>query len=106
MCCYLKKNFLFIALVTTRINKTVNKFLQKISNLVSKLPKFYALRKVINISNRNPVTIINQLKDELISEGRNVAQINLDLRFGQGNDQERENGALGTTLIFLACMPR
>ena len=59
---------------------------EKISSLVSNLPKFYAFREYINIESKNLEKIINQLKLDLISDGENVNQIDIDLRFGQGND--------------------
>jgi phosphomannomutase len=59
---------------------------EKISDLVSKLPKFYAFREYINIENKNLNKIISQLKEQLISDGENVKQIDLDLRFGQEHD--------------------
>jgi phosphomannomutase len=58
----------------------------KISNLVSKLPKFYSFREYISIKNINLEKIITQLKESLTSEGRNLVQIGMDLRFSQEND--------------------
>ena len=57
---------------------------EKLSDLVAKLPQFFSVRKYINIKNINLNTIINQVKDTLISDGYNVDQIHNDLRFGQG----------------------
>ena len=59
---------------------------EKISNLVSKLPKFYAFREYVNTENKNLKKIINQLRINLISDGANVNQIDMDLRFGQGSN--------------------
>jgi len=59
---------------------------EKLSDLVAKLPQFYSVREYINIKNVNLNTIINQLKQNLISEGYDVTQIHNDLRFGQGNE--------------------
>ena len=59
---------------------------EKISNLVSKIPKFYAFREYINTENKNLKKIINQLRINLISDGANVNQIDMDLRFGQGSN--------------------
>ena len=58
---------------------------EKLSDLVAKLPQFFSVREYINIKNINLNTIINQVKDTLISDGYNVDQIHNDLRFGQGN---------------------
>ena len=41
---------------------------EKISSLVSNLPKFYAFREYINIESKNLEKIINQLKSALISD--------------------------------------
>ncbi|MFW9897836.1 MAG: hypothetical protein ACFFDO_01075 [Candidatus Thorarchaeota archaeon] len=59
---------------------------EKISDLVSKLPKFYAFREYINTENKNLKKIINQLRKDLITDGANVNQIDMDLRFGQGSN--------------------
>ncbi len=59
---------------------------EKISNLVSKLPKFYAFREYINTENKNLKKIINQLRKDLMTDGANVNQIDMDLRFGQGSN--------------------
>ena len=59
---------------------------EKISNLVSKLPKFYAFREYINTENKNLKKIINQLRKDLMTDGANVNQIDMDLKFGQGSN--------------------
>jgi len=59
---------------------------EKLSDLVAKLPQFYSVREYINIKNVNLNTVINQVKDAIISEGYDVTQIHNDLRFGQGNE--------------------
>ena len=59
---------------------------EKISFLVSKLPKFYAFREYINIENKNIEHFINLLKKNLISDGEKVDQIGMDLRFGYENE--------------------
>lgn len=59
---------------------------EKISSIVSNLPKFYAFREYINTEGKNLKDIINQLKKDLISNGENINQIDMDLRFGQGKD--------------------
>jgi len=59
---------------------------EKLSDLVAKLPQFYSVREYINIKNINLHTIINQVKDALISEDYDVTQIHNDLRFGLGNE--------------------
>ena len=58
---------------------------EKLSDLVAKLPQFFSVREYIDIKNINLNTIINQVKNTLISDGYNVDQIHNDLRFGQGN---------------------
>ena len=58
---------------------------EKLSDLVAQLPQFFSVREYINIKNINLNTIINQVKNTLISDGYNVDQIHNDLRFGQGN---------------------
>ncbi|MFO7796260.1 MAG: hypothetical protein R6W84_08905 [Promethearchaeia archaeon] len=57
---------------------------EKISKLVSKIPTYYNYRKKINIQGRDVELLINNIKDELISEGEKVSQIHNDLRFGEG----------------------
>ncbi|MBA7554914.1 Phosphoglucosamine mutase [subsurface metagenome] len=59
---------------------------RKISDLVSNLPRFYSNREKINIKNRNINLIIELVKKELSEEGEEVNQIDLDLRFGKGNE--------------------
>jgi len=59
---------------------------EKISNLVSNFPKFYAFRENVNIKGKHLEKLVNQLKIDLISDGENVNQIDMDLRFGQGKD--------------------
>jgi len=59
---------------------------EKISKLVSTLPRYYSIRQKINIKDKNTDLIINQTKEELISEGEDVVQVNLDLRFGHEKD--------------------
>ena len=55
---------------------------EKISNLVSKLPRFYSHREIIKIDKNHISTIIERMKAELESEGEKVIQINQDLKFG------------------------
>ena len=59
---------------------------EKISKLVSKLPKFYSYRKTIDIENIRVDSLIEKVKEALISEGDKVVQINNDLRFGKSKD--------------------
>ncbi len=59
---------------------------EKISNLVSKLPKFYSYREKIDVSNKNIGSIIRTLKEKMISEGKDIVQIDMDLRFSKKND--------------------
>lgn len=59
---------------------------EKISNLVKELPQYYSYRDKIDITGKNIPKIIDQLKEELKSEGEEVNQIGLDLRIEHGND--------------------
>ena len=56
------------------------------SELAAKLPKYYTYREKVNILNKNINHIITELKNELISEGEIVNQIDQDLRFGNQKD--------------------
>ncbi len=56
---------------------------KKVSELVSTLPKYYSYREKINIKNKNINEIIRLLKKELLEEGEEIEQFNLDLRFGK-----------------------
>jgi len=59
---------------------------EKISKLVSKLPKFYSFRKIIRIKPKDKNFIINKLKQELIDEGEEVEHIGYDLRISKEKD--------------------
>ncbi|MFX0077254.1 MAG: hypothetical protein ACFE96_17560, partial [Candidatus Hermodarchaeota archaeon] len=59
---------------------------EKISKLVSKLPKFYSYRETISVENLNVSNLIEEIKIALIDEGENVIQINNDLRFGESKE--------------------
>ncbi len=59
---------------------------KNVSDLVSKLPKYYSHREKISYDNKKTELIINQVKKELIEEGEEVDQKDLDLRFGQGKE--------------------
>jgi phosphomannomutase/phosphoglucomutase len=59
---------------------------EKISKLVSKLPKFYSFRKIIRINPKDTNLIINKVKQELTEEGEEVEQIGYDLRFSKEKD--------------------
>lgn len=56
---------------------------EKISKLVSKLPKYYSYRRKIGINKKDTNTIINKVKQELIDEGEKVEQIGYDLRISK-----------------------
>ena len=56
---------------------------EKISKLVSKLPKFFSYRKRIKIDTKDVKLIIERIEQELIDEGEIVNQIGYDLRFGK-----------------------
>ena len=59
---------------------------KKVSELVSTLPKYYSYREKIKIKNKNINKIIKFLKKELLEEGEEIEQFNLDLRFGEEQD--------------------
>ncbi|MFX1343840.1 MAG: hypothetical protein ACFFBC_00660 [Promethearchaeota archaeon] len=59
---------------------------RKVSDLVSNLPRFCSYREKIDIGNKNINIIIELVKNELIDEGEEVNQIDLDLRFGKGRE--------------------
>ena len=59
---------------------------EKISKLVSKLPKYYSFRKNIVINPKDTTSIINGIKQELIDEGEVVEQVGWDLRFTKEKD--------------------
>jgi phosphomannomutase len=59
---------------------------EKISKLVSKLPKYYSYRKKIIINPKQVNSIINGVKQELTDEGEVVEQIGYDLRISKGKD--------------------
>jgi phosphomannomutase len=56
---------------------------ERVSKLVSKLPKFYSHREIIKIDHRSREEVISKIKEELIEEGENVVQTHQDLRFGK-----------------------
>jgi phosphomannomutase len=57
---------------------------EKISDLVSLLPKYYSHRRNISIKNKDIKLIIELVKKELTDEGEYVKQIDYDLRWGKG----------------------
>ncbi len=59
---------------------------EKVSKLVSSLPKYYSHRMNIDIKDRDIISIIKNVKTELMEEGELVEQINHDLRFSQEKD--------------------
>jgi phosphomannomutase len=59
---------------------------KNISTLVAQLPRYYSHRTHIKIKKEDISLIIELVKKELIEEGENVQQINLDLRFGKGKE--------------------
>ncbi|MFX1452853.1 MAG: hypothetical protein ACFFCM_18595 [Promethearchaeota archaeon] len=58
----------------------------KISNLISKLPKFYSYQEKIPILKQKLEIIINMLNAELSKEGEIVYKVGNNLRFGQDKD--------------------
>ena len=59
---------------------------EKISTLVSELPKYYSCRGKIDVKGLEIESIIQSVKKELISEGEEVTQTLNDLRFGLGDE--------------------
>lgn len=59
---------------------------QKISDLISSLPKYHSHREKIEIRNTDIRILIDHIKKELFEEGEDVMQINHDLRFGMGKE--------------------
>jgi len=59
---------------------------EKISKLVSKLPKFFSYREKIKIVTKDVKQIIERIKQELVDEGELINQIGYDLRFGKGKE--------------------
>ncbi|MHA1105122.1 MAG: hypothetical protein ACTSPN_05300 [Promethearchaeota archaeon] len=58
----------------------------KLSTLVSKLPKYYNYREYIKIKNIEINSLISQIYEELCNEGEKVSQINNDLKFGKSKE--------------------
>lgn len=58
----------------------------KVSELVSKLPKFYSHRRLINTENIDTSFVISETKLALNEEGEEVVRINNDLRFGHDKE--------------------
>jgi phosphomannomutase len=56
---------------------------QKLTKLVSALPKFYSYREKIDIEKKNIQLIIDQTEKELIEEGEIIQRFDNDLRFGK-----------------------
>ena len=59
---------------------------EKISKLVSKLPKYYSHRENVNIKGLNIQTLITKVKADLVAEGEEVNQIGNDIRFGKDKE--------------------
>ena len=55
---------------------------EKISDLVSKLPRYYTYREIIKLDSLHVNPIIAKTRVELENEGENIIQINQDLKFG------------------------
>jgi phosphomannomutase len=55
---------------------------EKMSALVSKLPRYFTYREIIKLENLQVKSIIEKIKAELENEGENIVQINQDLKFG------------------------
>lgn len=59
---------------------------EKLSTLISKLPKFYSYQKKITLPKQKLDPIIRKLHEELTKEGENVKKISNNLRFGHEKD--------------------
>ncbi len=59
---------------------------EKLSTLVSNLPKYYNYREYIKIQNIEISILISQINEELCNEGEEVSQINNDLKFGKSKE--------------------
>ena len=55
---------------------------EKMSELVSKLPRYYTYREIIKLDDLQVTSIIKNTRLELENEGESVIQINQDLKFG------------------------
>jgi phosphomannomutase len=56
---------------------------ERISKLVTQLPKFFSHRRKININPKDTRVIISGVKQELVDEGEEVNQYGNDLRFSK-----------------------
>lgn len=68
---------------TAKIIEILAKSERKISDLISDLPQYYSHREKIDIRNKDPKLVIELVKRELLQEGEEVEQIDLDLRCGK-----------------------
>ncbi|MCJ7648465.1 MAG: hypothetical protein MUP85_07615 [Candidatus Lokiarchaeota archaeon] len=59
---------------------------EKLSTLVSNLPKYYNYREYIKIKNIEINSLISQINEELCNEGEEVSKINNDLKFGKSKE--------------------
>ena len=59
---------------------------EKLSTLISELPKFYSYQKKITLPKHKLDPIIRKLYEELTKEGENVNKIDNNLRFGHEKD--------------------
>jgi len=59
---------------------------EKLSTLISKLPKFYSYQKKITLPKQKLDPIIRKLYEELTKEGENVNKMGNNLRFGHEKD--------------------
>ncbi len=59
---------------------------EKMSVLVSKLPRYYTYREIIKLDNYQVKSIIDKTRVELENEGEKVVQINQDLKFGSNKE--------------------
>jgi phosphomannomutase len=77
------KDGIFIASKLIEVLTDTN---EKISVLYSKLPKYYAYKEKINITNNQIEILMKKLNEELTNEGEILSQVGMNLRFGQGKD--------------------
>jgi phosphomannomutase/phosphoglucomutase len=69
-----------------KITEILVKSGQKISKLVSSLPKYYSYRELIKVKAESIPSIIIMIKEELINEGEEVLQLGYDLKFGKDKE--------------------
>ena len=72
--------------ITAKLIKLLVESGEKLSQLISKLPKFYSFQEKVTFSQKKLDNIIRKLNEELTKEGETVTQIDNNLRFGHEKD--------------------